>query len=328
MDVRKCTDNQIIGDHDLHGNDERVRSVISREENEAFLLMEQELLNEQENDQNDINVKHTTTQGERIEEKNDKDSNQKNKIIIEGNKKVVDVKCNGVNRDKVERNGILEFAVLLDQSTASQLYLELLHGIENSHESINENKNESDIRSENKNDLKIVHTPNNDTIEMFIDDDQNSRQKQKRKITVESDTIGLSSSGKKIKTNQKVNEINILEDKDEEKPHVDKRNSNDLCVNGSIEEREINAKNIDENDKNLLEEERKKLLNDVSVGTCLSQKECSASSLFLDDVTRERLRVLYKGCVGKHLEDLILSKEMLMLMGYTESNGESGKKVF
>ena len=125
-----------------------------------------------------------------------------------------------------------------------------------------------------------------------------------------------------------MNEINILEDKDEEILHVDKRKSNDVCVNGSREVKEINGKNIDENDKNLLEEERRKLLNDVTVGTFLSHKECSASSLFLDEVTRERLRVLHKGCVGKHLEDLILSKEMLMLMGYTGSNGESGKKIF
>ena len=319
MDVRKCTDNQIIGDHDLNGNDERVRSVISREENEAFLLMEQELLNEQENDKN---VKHVIRQGGQTEGKNGKDSSQKNKIRREGQKGVVEVKCDGVSRDKVERNGILEFAVLLDQSTTSQLYLKLLHGIENSHESRNENE------SENKNDFKIIHTPNNDTTEMFTDDDQNNRQKQKRKIIAENDFNGLSSSVKKMKTNQQVNENNVLEDNDEEKLHVNKRNSNDVCVNGGREVNDINGMNIDENDKNLLDKERNKLLNDVSVGTCLSHKECYSRSLFLDDVTRERLCVLHKGCVGKHLEDLILSKEMLMLMGYTGSDGESGKKVF
>ena len=52
MDVRKRTNDQNIDNsNDVNGSDNKRRSVISREENEAFLLMEKELEDEQEDEQ-------------------------------------------------------------------------------------------------------------------------------------------------------------------------------------------------------------------------------------------------------------------------------------
>ena len=54
MDERKGTkDQNIDNSDDINGSDDKGRSVMSREENEAFLLMEKELKNELESEQNE-----------------------------------------------------------------------------------------------------------------------------------------------------------------------------------------------------------------------------------------------------------------------------------
>ena len=334
MDVREGTNNQNIDNsNDINGGDDKGRSVMSREEIEAFLLMEKELEEEQESEQNDSDdaIKSVKIGSEKVGQKVG-DSSNKNKN--NSNKEETNMKA-GEDENRVRRKGILEFAVLLDESTASKLHLELLHGIENSQENYNQNNNDN----QNKNEIeKSVYLDDNISPTNATKKRVEKNSAQKRKL----DTISTMDDGekesvlteggscsKKMKMSKQMNSHTIFKDKKDGNLHID--DSGNIGKNETKQIEENNVRNIDENEKMPLEEGKKKLLNDVIMEDSLivkerssSVKECSSSSLFFDDVTRERLRVLYEGCVGKLLEDLILSKEMLMLMGYTGSDGEEG----
>ena len=336
MDVRKGTNDQNIDNSDdINGSDDKGRSVMSREENEAFLLMEKELKNELESEQNDdddaiISATIGTEKGGPMDDGECSNKNKNNKNKEKNNAKA------GEDENRVRRNGVLEFAVLLDESTASKLYLELIHGIENSQEDYNQKNNDNQDKNEIEKSVKLDDdvSPTNTTEKKV---GNNSAQKRKLN-TVSSAMDGGEkeimlaegdSCSKKMKMSKQMNIQTIFKDEMDGNSHV-----NDSGHEGKNETKKIKENreiNTDENEKMLLEEGKKKLLNDVITEdsssvkeSSSSVKECSSSSLFLDDVTRERLRVLYQGCVGSLLEDLILSKEMLMLMGYTGSNGEEG----
>ena len=51
---------------------------------------------------------------------------------------------------------------------------------------------------------------------------------------------------------------------------------------------------------------------------------CSYNSKFLDKETHLRLFSMYEQCKGESLESLVLSDNMLMLMGYPGCDGEEG----
>ena len=51
---------------------------------------------------------------------------------------------------------------------------------------------------------------------------------------------------------------------------------------------------------------------------------CSYNSKFLDKETHLRLFSMYEQCKGENLESLVLSENMLMLMGYPGCDGEEG----
>jgi hypothetical protein len=334
MDVRKGTNDQNIDNcNDINGSDDKGRSVMSREENEAFLLMEKELEKEQESEQNDSDdaIKSAKVRIEKSGQMDYGDSSSKKKNY--NNREENNSKA-GEDENRVKRNGILEFAVLLDESTASKLYLELLYGIENSQENYNQNNNDN----QNKNEIeKSVYLDDTASAANATEERVEINSAQKRKLNnismmddgeKESELTEGGSCSKKMKMSKQMSSHTIFKDEKDGNVHVnDSGNEGKNQTQQTEENKEIN---IDEKEKMLLEG-KKKLLNDVIMEDSLSVKEhsssvkeCSSTSLFFDDVTRERLRVLYEGCVGKLLEDLILSKEMLMLMGYTGSDGEEG----
>ena len=334
MDVRKGTNEQNIDNsNDINGSDDKGRSVMSREEHEAFLLMERDLENEQESEQNNsddaINsAKIGTEKGGQMVDGDSSNKNENNYNKEKNNSKA------GEDENRVRRNGILEFAVLLDESTASKLYLELIHGIENSQENYNQNNNDNQNKNEIEESVSLDDSVSpTDATEKRVE--KNSAQKRKLDTISTMDDVEKESvlaeggsCSKKMKMSKQMNIHTIFKNEKDGNLHVkDSRNKGKYETKQTEEYKEMN---VDENEKMLLEE-KKKLLNDVIMEDSLSVKErfssvkeCSSSSLFFDDVTRERLRVLYGGCVGKLLEDLILSKEMLMLMGYTGSDGEEG----
>ena len=286
-----------------------------------------------ENDNIDINIDNNID--------NNNNNNYNENIEINENKNVEkNDKNDKIEKNKiVPRNGGLEFSLFLDEDSTVDLYLELLSGVKKEcyddnlvHESFSSssgssgggsggesgsvNVNNNAVTSKNSNGNNNDNNGNvngssngnhinNKTKFDHFEYNYDNQIIKKQKTTDSNCTHTLFNSPKKNGNeieNENIigNEINGEIEKD--KNH---KNGNIVPSSGDFQNYEKTENNGNKNEEN--------------------QENDSYSSKFLDKETHVRLCGMYEQCAGVELECLVLSSDMLMLMGYPGCDGEEGE---
>ena len=199
--------------------------------------------------------------------------------------------CSERGSNRIQRNSGLEFSLYLDETSTADLYLQLISGVQK--EKFN---NEIIIEETITKNCNYLINDNNDGIKnKNSDDDKNNdsydsdNNKSTKKAKLEN--IFPFSIDKNLPKKRKIIES------------IPTHTIFDLIEN-----------------KNENKNETKKL-SEISSS---ENKNDFYSSKFLDKETHVRLCGMYEQCKGESLESLVLSDNMLMLMGYPGCDGEEG----